>query len=229
MTLELDAVSVSFQDGGEGVHPLRNVSLRVEPGELIVVSGPSGTGKSTLLAVSGLLLAPSGGEVRINGTATSQLRGAGRSRFRREHVAFVFQSANLMPSLTAVEQLQLVLSIRRARPADAADRARRLLDEVGLGHRIGHRPHELSGGERQRVGVARALIAEPRVLLVDEPTAGLDATRSREIAELLIRETHARQTCTVVATHDIERFARARRIERLLDGRLEPIAAPSPT
>src|SRR5699024_6647712 len=149
----------------------------VATGEIVVISGDSGSGKSTLLTVAGLLRKPDHGEVRLVGTPTSDLSERQRTTLRRDHLAFVYQSANLLPSLTALEQLQLVGHIRGERPSAIRDRALGLLDDLGIGGRADQLPAELSGGERQRVGIARALMGSPQVLIADEPTTSLDPDR----------------------------------------------------
>ncbi len=226
MSLELDCVSVSFSDGPDRVHALRDVSLTVRPGELTMVTGPSGAGKSTLLAVAGLLLTPGSGAVRIAGTDTAPLNERARALLRRRHLAFVFQNASLMPSLTAVEQLQLVAHIRGIRPGKTAEQARSLLSCIGLADRASHRPHELSGGERQRVGIARALMASPAVLLADEPTAALDKHQSRAIFSLLAEETRAKELATLAVTHDVDHLDMADRVVHLTEGIIETVSSP---
>lgn len=226
MSLELDSIGVIFSDGPERVHALRDVSLTAKPGELTMVTGPSGSGKSTLLAVAGLLLTPGQGTVHVAGTDTGPLNERARAGLRRRHLAFVFQDANLMPSLTAVEQLQLVADIRGVRPAMAARQAMALLSGVGLAERAKHRPHQLSGGERQRVGIARALMADPSVLLADEPTAALDTHQSREIFRLLAEQTHGKRLATLVITHDVDHLDMADRVVHLSEGIIESVRFP---
>lgn len=181
----LEGIRVAFPDGPDERVVLDDLKLSVDPGELVVISGQSGAGKSTLLAVTGLLRRADAGEVTIAGTATSAMSSRQRTAVRRDHIAFVYQSANLLPSLTAVEQLELVGHIRGERSADVRRRARGLLDELGLADRASQLPSQLSGGERQRVGIARAFMAEPSVLIADEPTASLDPQRADSVAELL--------------------------------------------
>ena len=214
--LELVDVTLTVGDGVDVVTALDHVSLSVDCGELVAIVGPSGAGKSSLLAVAGALTSPDTGTVRIDGQDPTALSKAAQARLRRERIGFVFQSGNLVPALTASEQLELMsrLSGRRRR-ADLD-----LLAEVGMADKSARRPHQLSGGERQRVGIARALVADPAVLLVDEPTAALDRARSHEIVELLARETHRAGLATVMVTHDHEMLAHCDRVLTMIDGTL---------
>ncbi|HMU80725.1 MAG TPA: ABC transporter ATP-binding protein [Microthrixaceae bacterium] len=215
----LEGIRVAFPDGPDERVVLDDLKLSVDPGELVVISGQSGAGKSTLLAVTGLLRRADAGEVTIAGTATSAMSSRQRTAVRRDHIAFVYQSANLLPSLTAVEQLELVGHIRGERSADVRRRARGLLDELGLADRASQLPSQLSGGERQRVGIARAFMAEPSVLIADEPTASLDPQRADSVAELLAGAS-ARGIATIVVAHDTAALSRADRHLRMEDGRL---------
>ena len=222
MSLRLDDIGVTVPDGDDTLTILDGAGLEVGPGELVTITGRSGSGKSTLLAVAGLLRQPDRGEVTVAGRATAGLGGRERTVVRRDTIALVFQAAQLFPSLTAVQQLELVAHIRRGLDGDARTRARDLLGGMGLGHRADTLPGHLSGGERQRVGIARALMGEPAVLLADEPTASLDPERGREIMELLATETHRRGLATVVVIHDPTHLDLADRCYDLRDGRLHP-------
>ena len=215
----LEGIRVAFPDGPDERVVLDDLKLSVDPGELVVISGQSGAGKSTLLAVTGLLRRADAGEVTIAGTATAAMSSRQRTAVRRDHIAFVYQSANLLPSLTAVEQLELVGHIRGERSADVRRRARGLLDELGLADRASQLPSQLSGGERQRVGIARAFMAEPSVLIADEPTASLDPQRADSVAELLAGAS-GRGIATIVVAHDTAALSRADRHLRMEDGRL---------
>jgi putative ABC transport system ATP-binding protein len=218
--LQCRGLVVTFPDGPDRRTILDGLDLDVAAGELVTVSGDSGSGKSTLLTVAGLLRRSDAGEVVVAGTETAALSEKRRTGLRRDHIAFVYQSANLLPSLTALEQLQLVGHLRGHRPASTRAKAQALLDELGLGDRRHQLPAELSGGERQRVGIARALIAEPDVLLADEPTASLDPARAASVAELVAAAAHDRGIATLVVAHDDITRRHADRHLRLHDGTL---------
>jgi putative ABC transport system ATP-binding protein len=214
--LELNGITVNIADGEDTIAILDRLALRVEAGQVVAVSGRSGSGKSTLLAVAGLLRRPDEGTVDLTGVAAAESSDRARTRLRRDEIGIVYQTAELFPSLTAVQQLELVAHIRHDLDADARERARSLLDEVGLQRRHDSRPGKLSGGERQRVGIARALMNDPSVLLADEPTASLDPERGREIMELLASEGRSRGLATVIVSHDpnhLDLFDLAYRLE----------------
>lgn len=217
---------VTFPDGPGRRTILDHVDLDLSPGEIVTISGDSGSGKSTLLTVAGLLRLSDSGEVTVAGVDASGLSERRRTGVRRDHIAFVYQSANLLPSLTAIEQLQLVGHIRGHRPSTTRARAQALLDDLGLGDRAHQVPGQLSGGERQRVGIARALIAEPNVLIADEPTASLDPARAESVAELLAGAARDRGIATLVVAHDDATRRHADRHLRLEGGTLieEPSA-----
>ncbi|SDI35538.1 putative ABC transport system ATP-binding protein [Actinokineospora alba] len=216
MTLRLDSLRLLYPDGDRDLVALDDATLTAEAGELVAVTGPSGSGKSSLLAVAGLLVSPASGTVRIAGQNVGALSAAARDRVRRERIGFVFQQSNLLASLTALDQLLLVGTIvGRSR----RDRAHELLDRVGLTGKEHRRPHQLSGGERQRVGVARALMGEPAVLLVDEPTSALDRERGRQVMTLLREITRESATATIVVTHDVEHLDLADHTVTMRDGK----------
>ncbi|MEV7374124.1 ABC transporter ATP-binding protein [Streptomyces sp. NPDC090301] len=225
MSLVLDAVTLTYPDGDGRLTALDAVSLTVPAGSLTAVVGPSGSGKSSLLAVAATLVTPDRGRVVVDGTETGELDAAARAALRRERIGIVFQQPNLLPSLTAAEQLQVMAHVS-GRPAKAARaRALELLDAVGLADLAGRRPHQLSGGQRQRVNIARALVNEPAVLLVDEPTSALDHERGAEVMELLAGLTVGRGTATVLVTHDRGHAGRADRVVEVRDGRLSTAVA----
>lgn len=221
--LSLDGVRVAFRDGLDERAVLDDLSLDVAGGELLVVSGRSGAGKSTLLAVAGLLRRADHGDVRIDGVSTAALNERRRSVVRRDHIAFVYQSANLFPSLTAVEQLELVGHIRNEPSGEVRHRAQALLEDLDLADRADQLPAQMSGGERQRVGIARALMASPTVLIADEPTASLDPERAKVVAELLASAAHDRGIATLVVAHDSAALQHADRHLRLDGGRLQHV------
>ncbi|MFF5725339.1 ABC transporter ATP-binding protein [[Kitasatospora] papulosa] len=218
--LRLDDVTLTLGDGDTAVTALDHVSLCVGPGEFVAVVGPSGSGKSSLLAVAGGLQRPTSGAVHIAGTELTALSDKERTAARRRHIGFVFQQSNLLASLTVREQLLLPLHIDGRLDAAARARADELVEAVGLTHRAGSRPHQLSGGERQRAGLARALMTSPAVLLVDEPTSALDRVRSAEAVRLIAEQTHERGTATVMVTHDTAIMDAADRVHEMVDGRL---------
>ncbi len=219
--LALREVTLSYPDGESRLTALDHVSLTVEPGEFTAVAGPSGSGKSSLLAVAATLLRPDSGQVLIDGQDTGALGERARAALRRERLGIVFQQSNLLASLTALEQLLVLESVRGGRVREARARAAELLDSVGLaGSKQQRRPHQLSGGERQRVNIARALFGRPSVLLVDEPTSALDHERGAQIVDLLAEVTRTHRTATVMVTHDRELIGRVDRVLLMQDGRL---------
>lgn len=221
--LELKDVTVSYTDGDSQVKALDSVNLSIDPGEFVAVVGPSGSGKSTLLAVAGALTTPDSGQVLVAGEDIVQLGDAQLAQIRRNHIGFVFQSTGNLPSaLTAEEQLELASKVigKTGRYSST-----QLLDKVGMKHRAKHRPGSLSGGERQRVGIARALVGNPQVLLVDEPTAALDRARSQEIVALLAKECHDFNVAGIMVTHDYEVLDHCDKVYEMVDGRLTPATA----
>lgn len=207
-----------YLSGERSLRVLRDVSLNIGDGEFVAILGPSGSGKSTLLGLLAGLDSPSAGTVTIAGTDLGSLGEDGRARFRRDNIGFVFQSFQLLPSLTARENVQIPLELRG--DASASTRAVELLDRVGLADRLDHYPAQLSGGEQQRVALARAFVHAPRVLFADEPTGNLDAATGGAIIELM-REMNEEEGATLIlVTHDLELAGRARRTIRLADGRV---------
>ncbi|WP_328661092.1 ABC transporter ATP-binding protein [Streptomyces sp. NBC_00334] len=202
MSLELLDVTVRLGRGESRTTALRELTVGFAPSALTALVGPSGSGKSTLLAVAGALLRPDEGRVLLGGTDLARLSPAEQARVRRERIGYVFQSGNLLSGLTALEQLLAAASVTGRSPRSVRARAAELLTEVGLGHRLRHRADQMSGGERQRIAIARALLLEPEVLLVDEPTAAVDRERAADLVELLMSTTHRHGCVTVVATHD---------------------------
>lgn len=218
--LALEGLHVEVPDGEQSRVLLDGLDLVLAAGDFVVVTGASGSGKSTLLTYAGLLRRPARGEVRIAGAPTASVSERARTAMRRDHVAIVYQSANLLPSLTAREQLELVAHVRGERGAATRRRAGELLERVQVAHRADALPAQLSGGERQRVGVARALMARPTVLLADEPTAALDPDLSAEIAAALAAAAREDGAATLVVSHDDAPVAHADRHLRLVRGRL---------
>ncbi|MEO5303525.1 ABC transporter ATP-binding protein [Corynebacterium sp. c25Ua_47] len=220
--LELKDVTISYSDGDSHVKALNSVDLTVEAGEFVAVVGPSGSGKSTLLAVAGALTTPDSGQVLVADEDIVPLGDSELAQIRRNHIGFVFQSSGNLPSaLTAEEQIELASKVigKTGRYSSAE-----LLEKVGMAHRAKHRPGSLSGGERQRVGIARALVGDPQVLLVDEPTAALDRARSQEIVALLAKECHDFNVAGVMVTHDYDVLGHCDKVYEMVDGRLTPSA-----
>ncbi|GGS96662.1 ABC transporter ATP-binding protein [Streptomyces tanashiensis] len=220
MSLVLDDVTLTYPDGEGRLTALDAVSLTVPAGTLTAVVGPSGSGKSSLLAVAATLVTPDSGRVAVAGTDTGVLTAAAKAELRREHIGIVFQQPNLLPSLSALEQLQVMAHLSGRAPKSFRGRAGDLLDAVGLADQAHRRPHQLSGGQRQRVNIARALMNEPSVLLVDEPTSALDHERGAAVMDLLATLTAERGTATVLVTHDRTHLARTDRTVTVQDGRL---------
>ena len=215
--LELENITRHF---GNQVHALSGVCLRVELSERVAIMGPSGSGKSTLLHVACGLDEPSSGVVKVDGVSLSQLDDDARTRLRREKVGMIFQTFNLLSTLTAVENVSLPLRLRGLGWRDAEMRALDMLKRVGLQERSTHKPDELSGGERQRVAIARALIFEPPLLLADEPTGNLDSTTGEEILALLDEMNSDLGTTVLLVTHNEAATAHCNRVLTLRDGRI---------
>jgi ABC-type lipoprotein export system ATPase subunit len=195
------------------------VNLRIDGTGMVAIVGPSGSGKSTLLYLIGAMDRPTRGEVVVAGQLVHALPSKALTRLRRQTVGFVFQTFNLIPNLSALENVTLPMEFNRVEKAERHTRARRLLDQVGLSHRVGHRPGELSGGEQQRVAIARALANDPPVILADEPTGNLDTETGQKIYELL--RAVARERTVLVVTHAESLAQMAERIIHIKDGRLE--------
>lgn len=224
-TLVVEGLTKTFGSGEDAVRAVRNVSFETKPGEFVALVGPSGSGKTTLLAMIGGLLAPTAGRIMVNGREVGGESKRDLARYRRELVGFVFQANNLLPFLTARENL-LVPSLIGATPKrEASERADRLLDELGLTKRRDAISTQLSGGERQRVAIARALMNDPRLVLVDEPTASLDSARGKQVVTSLIEEVRSRDVLGIMVTHDLAMAELADRVLEMHDGELREHAA----
>ncbi|MGV9270776.1 ABC transporter ATP-binding protein [Kitasatospora sp. NPDC003701] len=225
MSLHLDRITLTYPDGDGRLTALDEVSLTVPKGSITAVVGPSGSGKSSLLAVAATLTTPDAGRVVVDGVETTGLGRAELTALRRHRIGIVFQQANLLPSLTAAEQLQVMAHLDGRSPRAALPRALELLAAVGLRDQAARRPHQLSGGQRQRVNIARALMNDPTVLLIDEPTSALDHERGAAVIDLITELTHRRATATVLVTHDRTHLTAVDRVAEVHDGRLTVPAA----
>lgn len=219
MSLHLDNVTLTYPDGDQRLTALDHVSLISEPGTLTAIVGPSGSGKSSLLAVAATLITPDSGRVLLDGLDLAQLNHSETAKVRREQIGIIFQGSNLLASLTAMDQL-LVIAHMNGTDLDAArEQAKELLEAVGLAAQADKRPHQLSGGQRQRVTIARGLMNQPSLLLVDEPTSALDSQRGEAILSLLRQLTIDRNLTTLMVTHNQDHVATADRVTEIVDGR----------
>lgn len=212
-----------YGQGHTEVVAVKDVTLHVACGETVALLGPSGAGKSTLLTAMALINPPTSGRIIIGGKLVMEGKQpmVDLRAFRRRHLGYIFQKANLIPFLNALENVQIVLEINDIPPREARRRAMELLDYLGISHRLKNLPEALSGGEQQRVAVARALANEPSLILADEPTAALDSERGRQVMELFVKVAHERDAAVIVVTHDIRSLDKFDRILEMEDGRLK--------
>ncbi len=218
--IELKGISRIYQMGSETIHALRTITLAIEKNEYVALMGPSGSGKSTLMNVLGCLDTPSGGEYWLNGTSVGQMTDDELAVIRNKEIGFVFQTFNLIPRSSALENVALPLVYAGVGKNDRKERARKALEDVGLGARMMHKPNELSGGQKQRVAVARALVNNPSIILADEPTGNLDSKTSDEIMALF-EDIHSKGNTIIVVTHEEDIARHAHRIIRMKDGLVE--------
>jgi len=216
----MKGVTKVYEMGSSQVLALNGVNVKVEEGDFLAVMGPSGSGKSTLLYTVGGLLTPTKGDVTVNGTSIYQLTSRKRAKFRRENVGFIFQTFELLPYLTAVENVMLPLYLAGASSIEQEDAAKEALAKVGLANRAFHKPTELSGGEQQRVAIARGIVNNPSILLADEPTGNLDQKTGNEIMQFLC-ELHEKDGLTVIlVTHDPAKAELANKVVEMMDGHI---------
>lgn len=220
--IELTDVTLTFPDGDRHITAVDHASLRVEPGTITAITGPSGSGKSSLLAIASTLIAPNSGGVSIDGIDVTGLNHVETAELRRSRIGIVFQQSNLLPSLTALDQLVVMKELGQGRGdrTVTTHRAESLLTSMGLGRDLAKRPHQLSGGERQRVNIARALMNDPSALIVDEPTSALDQERGAEIIDLILTVTAELGTATLLVTHDRSHLDRMDAVRTMIDGQL---------
>ena len=218
----LEAINVvkELGSGAGKITALKGVSLSLKRGELTLLMGPSGSGKTTLLSILGCIMTPTSGSIHLAGHNTDGLPPEKLAKLRRDHIGFIFQSYNLFPTLSALENVRIALDVRGEKGFKAAARAEECLREVGLGHRLKNHPANMSGGEQQRVAVARAIATSPSVVLADEPTAALDSTNGEQVMALLARIAKEQDRSVLVVTHDPRTIPHADRIVEIEDGRI---------
>ncbi len=224
VAIEVRDLTKTYAEGTAAARALDGVNLDVQAGEVTLLMGPSGSGKTTLVSIMGAILRPSSGSVKIAGREITGLRERELPAVRLNHIGFVFQGFNLFPTLTAVENVELTLKLKKVRGSEARARARTLLDDVALSDKYDAYPADLSGGQKQRVAIARALAGQPDIVLADEPTAALDKDSGRTVMKLLHALARERGRAVVIVTHDSRVLEYADRIVRIEDGRVSDVA-----
>ena len=226
VALEARSVVKTYPVGEGVVKAVDDASFSVAPGEFVALVGPSGSGKTTMLAMLAGLLSPTEGSILIDGQELTTMKERERSRFRRRKIGFTFQANNLVSYLTVLENVELMLRLNGERNAKSRERAKALLDLLGLGEKLNVLPRQLSGGQQQRVAIARSLINRPSVVLADEPTASLDTERAFQVVETLANLIHEQKRAGVMVTHDLRMVEYADRIIQMMDGHIERIVMP---
>ena len=226
--LEAREATKIYHAGAIETVALSAIDFAIERGEFSTLSGPSGSGKTTLLNLLGTLDRPTSGRIFVAGSDTTEMREAARAELRLRKLGFVFQAYNLVPVLSALENVEFVLLLQGVARAERRERARRCLEDLGLGELVEKRPGEMSGGQQQRVAVARAIASEPEIVLADEPTANLDSKTAEDLLQLMLRLNQDRGVTFLFSTHDPRVMAHARRIVRLVDGRIASDERRSP-
>lgn len=222
--LVVNQITKIYGEKEAAVTALNTVSLNIRAGEFVAIVGPSGSGKTTLLAIAGALLQPTRGSIQLNGKEMTGLKAAELTKLRLNHIGFILQSSNLIPYLTAKDQLLLLSELAGSNGKESRIRAQELLTNLGLENRMNHYPEALSGGEKQRVAIARALMNDPDIILADEPTASLDTGRGREVVEMLVKEVKLRKKAAIMVTHDERMLDLCDRVLRMTDGKLAEMA-----
>ena len=217
--IELKEICKSYGRGSEQVQILKNVSLSVQTGDFVAIVGPSGSGKSTLMNTIGLLDTPTSGTYILEGVATEKLSDSQMAKLRNKKIGFIFQQFNLLPRLTALENVELPLIYAGVGKSERRERAKRMLESLGMGQRMNHRPSQLSGGQQQRVAIARALAVAPALLLADEPTGALDTRTGAEVMELMMQLNEQGNTIVLI-THDLHIAENAKRVVSIRDGEI---------
>ncbi|EAF6404660.1 ABC transporter ATP-binding protein [Listeria monocytogenes] len=221
MTLMMKNISKNYQDGEQVIEVLKNVSLEVAQGEFVAIVGPSGAGKSTFLSIAGALLSPTEGEIAIGGKVLNDLTSKDLTKVRLDKVGFIFQGANLIPYLNVRDQLLVIAELSGDKGRVAKEKADELLKELGLTARENNYPENLSGGEKQRVAIARALMNDPDIILADEPTASLDASRGHKVVQMIADEVKRKNKAAIMVTHDERVLDLVDRVIRIEDGYLK--------
>ena len=221
--LETKSVNKTYELGASIIRAVQDVSVSIQAGEFVALVGPSGSGKTTLLAMLAGLLSPSGGNILIDGNDLGDMSDAQRTRFRREKIGFTFQANNLVPYLTAQENVELMLRLNGKLDRKGKDRAKELLARLGLGERLKNLPSQLSGGQQQRVAIARALIHNPSLVLADEPTASLDTERAFQVVETFANLIHEQNRAGIMVTHDLRLTQYVDRVMQMRDGQIVKI------